>query len=332
MDIDVIINKYTDKFNEEIKKVLEQIQTYPRIILFRHILPDYDAMGSQMGLYYWLKANFPQKEIYYVGENHVTLMGQCFPLTQEISDDLFDKNTLSIITDTASEKRISDERYKQTAYLIKIDHHHIVDKLNFGDIQIIDENLASASELVMAVLLKMGKEFTMPKASLEMFFKGIIGDTNRYLYSGVNDLTFALSLLISQGEVDIYQAYQEMYNKNHNEFYIKKYILDHMQFTPRGVGYYILTMEELNKLHLPPELAKDYLDLFEFIDGLPIWLSVSYNPKSQNYRVSIRSSGISLIEVASLYRGGGHENAVGARLTNLDELPLLLKDLDALIG
>lgn len=330
MEIEKIIDRYVDKFASEIEQVLAKIKEYPRIILFRHIRPDYDAMGSQMGLYYWLKVNFPQKEIYYVGENHVTLMNHCFPLTQDVPNDLFDQNTLSIITDTSNKNRISDERYLKTGCIIKIDHHNL-DDFNYGDIQIIDDKLASASELVMAVLLKMGKEYSMPKESLTMFFKGIVGDTNRFLYSGVNDLTFALSTIITFAGVDIYKAYQEMYNKGHDEFNTKKYILDHMNFTPKGVGYYILTKEELNRLNLYPELAKDYLDLFEFIEGLPIWMSVSYNPSRKNYRVSIRSSGLSLIAVANKYHGGGHPNAVGASLNSLDELPLLLNDLDELI-
>ena len=34
------------------------IKRYDRIAIFRHCKPDYDALGSQMGLATWIKDNF----------------------------------------------------------------------------------------------------------------------------------------------------------------------------------------------------------------------------------------------------------------------------------
>ena len=46
-----------------------------------------------------------------------------------------------------------------------------------------------------------------------------------------------------------------------------------------------------------------------------------------NYRVSIRSRGITINDVASEFRGGGHANASGATLLSLDELDDLIRRL-----
>ena len=48
--------------------ILEKIRAYDRIILHRHSNPDGDAIGSQVGLKHILKENFPEKEIYAVGD------------------------------------------------------------------------------------------------------------------------------------------------------------------------------------------------------------------------------------------------------------------------
>ena len=50
------------------QSILEQIKKYNRIIIHRHTKPDGDAMGSQIGLKHILKDNFPEKEIYVVGD------------------------------------------------------------------------------------------------------------------------------------------------------------------------------------------------------------------------------------------------------------------------
>ena len=49
------------------EKVLETIKEYDRIIIHRHSNPDGDALGSQIGLKNILIENFPDKEVYVVG-------------------------------------------------------------------------------------------------------------------------------------------------------------------------------------------------------------------------------------------------------------------------
>ena len=49
-------------------EILNKIKEYNRIIIHRHVRPDGDCMGCQMGLKYLLKNTFPEKEIYAVGD------------------------------------------------------------------------------------------------------------------------------------------------------------------------------------------------------------------------------------------------------------------------
>ena len=39
--------------------ILNKIEEYDRIVVYRHVSPDFDALGSQLGLYHYLKHNFP---------------------------------------------------------------------------------------------------------------------------------------------------------------------------------------------------------------------------------------------------------------------------------
>ena len=52
-----------DKFKKEFSLVLRQIKRYNKIAIFRHIMPDFDALGTQFGLATWIKENFPDKDV-----------------------------------------------------------------------------------------------------------------------------------------------------------------------------------------------------------------------------------------------------------------------------
>jgi len=45
-------------------KILEKIREYSCIILFRHKLPDGDAVGATNGLCQILRLTYPEKEVY----------------------------------------------------------------------------------------------------------------------------------------------------------------------------------------------------------------------------------------------------------------------------
>ncbi len=60
------------------EKVLELIKKYNKIIIFGHVRPDGDCIGSQYGLYHLIKDSFPKKEVYVSGETskYVGFLGE----------------------------------------------------------------------------------------------------------------------------------------------------------------------------------------------------------------------------------------------------------------
>jgi nanoRNase/pAp phosphatase (c-di-AMP/oligoRNAs hydrolase) len=49
--LDPVIVNYGKTHKKEYKAIYRAIERYDRIVVFRHIKPDFDAMGTQMGLY-----------------------------------------------------------------------------------------------------------------------------------------------------------------------------------------------------------------------------------------------------------------------------------------
>ena len=60
-------------------------------------------------------------------------------------------------------------------------------------------------------------------------------------------------------------------------------------------------------------------------------MAITENKKDSNYRVSIRSRGVPINEIARQFRGGGHAFASGATLQSLDELDDLVKKLKEIL-
>lgn len=327
-DLDFEIINKEKQYESDYKKVINEIKYFKKIAIFRHVKPDYDAIGSQLGMFYFIKDNFPNKDVIYIGEDHVTLTPKCFPYMMKIDDNWFNDEFLAIIVDTSTYDRVSDNRYIKATKTIKIDHHPNVNP--YGEIQIIDDTISACGELIANFLIKQ-EEYKITTNCASYLFKAIVGDSNRFLNSDVNAHTFAVAeFLIHQG-ININQIYNQMYKENISALDFAKWVLDNYHITKKGVAYYIIDKDQVDVLHLKAEQGKDCLYLFDHFDNIHIWVSITYDNDKNLYRVSLRSDNVSIENVATKYRGGGHAQASGAKLLSLDELPSMIKDLDDLL-
>lgn len=316
---------------KDIKKVLALIKKYDRIVLFRHTMPDFDALGTQLGFYTWLKDNFKDKDVHIVGENHVTFTPRLYPEMEVLSDEFFDeKPFLAIVCDCGDSKRISDQRALKGETIVKIDHHP--NKEPYGNINIVYDELASCSELVVNILLSFGSKYVISQEAAKYFYGAIVGDSGRFLFNSTSTHTFEIAnQLISTGFDLSKDVYQKMYVKQIDDLKVTAYVLGHFKVSKAGVAYYVLPFDIQQKLKITPERGKENVNVFSNIDGIEVWCSITENPPANNWKVSIRSKEFAINGVAAHYNGGGHDQASGCEIASLDELPALIKELDAVI-
>ena len=319
------------KFHTENKELLKLIKKYDRIVVFRHIMPDYDALGTQRGLATWIKDNFPNKEVKMVGDNHVTFTPRLFPEMDKLNDSYFDEPFLAIIVDVGNEKRIADPRFKKASAIIKIDHHPKTEDLALVDIT--DTSTAAASELVVALLLNFGSKYKLSEEAAKNFYIALVGDSGRFQYSSTTALSFAVASHLINAGIKINEIYQQMYLKQIDDLAVTAYILNHFTVSKKGVAYYVLDYKLQQDLKITTERGKENVNLFSNIEGINIWCSITQDvdPKEPCWRISIRSKGIAINGVATQFGGGGHAQASGAKITTLDELPALIEALENLI-
>ena len=134
------------------EKILNKINEFENIAIFRHAKPDGDCMFSSMALYYFLKDNF-NKKIKLGGFDKFDLLSK----NDKISDN-FIQNALIFVLDTATDNRIDDFRAMAGKYIIKIDHHP--GNNDFGDLNIVNPECSSTCELLADIFLsKKFKDF-----------------------------------------------------------------------------------------------------------------------------------------------------------------------------
>ena len=317
------------KYKKEAKHLLEKIETFDRIAVFRHIIPDFDALGTQFGLVTFLKDNFPNKEIVVLGDNHVTFTNRLFPETDKIKDDWFEKPFLAIICDVGDKKRIADPRFEKATYKIKIDHHPETDKA--FDYTIVDTSAAAASEIVTALLMNYDKKYPVSTLAAEYLYIALVGDSGRFLYSSTSVHTFNVASFLIKKGININNIYGRMYEKNIEDLDITKFILNNYKISEHGVAYYVLTQKDLDFLKMSSERGKENVNLFSNIKGINIWCSITEDITEPCFRISIRSRNYVINGVATKFGGGGHAQAAGAQIKDLTELDTFIKALDEVV-
>ncbi len=322
-----IIQKQAKKFEKEYKEILENIKKFDKIAVFRHIMPDFDALGTQFGLATWLKENFKNKDIKILGDNHVTFTPRgLYPETDKVNDSWFNDDFLAIIVDVGDEKRIADPRFKRAKYKIKLDHHPETEKI--FDISVVDTSLCAASELVTNMLLSFGDEYVISKEAASYLYGAIVGDSGRFLFGSTSRHTFEIASELLARNIEIVPLYEKMYEKGIDDLKFMQFVLNNYKITPEGTAYYVLTQKDLDDLHLSSEQGKEHVNLFSSIKGVNIWCSITEDVTEPCFRISLRSRYYNVNEIAVNFKGGGHKQASGAQIATLNELDKFIEACD----
>ncbi len=309
------------------KQILEKIMEYDTIIVHRHMRPDGDCIGSQAGLVHLLRNTFPNKKIYSVGDDipeYLSFIG----LSDIVSDDIY-KEALAIVVDTSVDKRIYDNRYLNAKFLIKIDHHD--DSFPFREenyLEFIDPKSAACSAIISRFYLENKDVLKMNKEAATALYTGIVTDTGRFLYRGVDSTLMHATADLLDFDVDIEYIYSKLNLKEMNTYRLEAYVYKHMKMTKSGVVYIFFTRKIMKKFGVTPDEAAALVNCMSSIKGSMIW--VTFVDYADNIRVRLRSRNVAINEVATRYRGGGHLQASGATIYNKKEMKALLADLDAL--
>lgn len=305
------------------KPLLDKIKVYDKIIIHRHIEPDLDALGSQLGLKALILENFENKTVYCVGdENQYSFIGSM----DSITDDVYE-GSLAIITDVAGKHRVSDERFLKAKETIVIDHHQ--NDTDFADIFISDPSQIATCQMLTEMAMK--HEMNVSSDAATYLFSGLVTDSGRFVYPLTDHKTFEAAAFLAKNGARMQTIYDELYIEDLSFKKLKGYFINNFKTTKNKVAY-MKNDKTLKDLYGVTSftISRGMVNQMGGIKGIPIWVNFTEYDNG-DIICELRSKELPVVDIAKKYGGGGHALACGCTLKSWDETDQLLKDLDQLL-
>lgn len=312
-------------YTEIKKQIFEKIEASQKIAIFRHVRLDGDCVGASKGLQRMLQLTWPEKDIRLVDEQRsdfLAFLGR----DEDQADDAFYQDALAIVVDTATGERVSNQKFRLCREIIKIDHHIPVD--SYGHLEWVEEHKSSACELITEFYETFRDRLQMDKQTALCLYTGMVTDTGRFRFDGVNGDTLRRAGTLMDAGIDTEWLFAQLYLDDYEYLKFKAEVYTKMNITEHGVAYVVIDREMQDRFGLSHEQAGASVSCMDSIRGCLAWIAFIEN-KDGTIRVRLRSRFAPISPVAERWRGGGHANASGATVYDQEELQALVADADA---
>lgn len=301
-----------------LETLLHLIESYNTITIYRHQNPDCDALGSQFGLKQWIKDNYPNKDVYCLGNQEDEL----FPKMDVVEEKII-KQSLAIILDTANSERIDDERYKLANKSIKIDHHPCDE--TYGTYNYIYSNMAATCEILAQYFYDMKAVKIVSKECATYLYHGLLTDTLSFKTPSTSANTLFLASFLASKDIDIAYINQRIFNKSLDVFQFVSYLRSKLIIDDH-VGYIVLSLDELKQYNQTASMAKNCVSEFGGIKEITTW-AIFAEVTDGVFDGSLRSRCVQVNDLASKYHGGGHYYAAGVKHLTIRDIEALMQAL-----
>lgn len=298
-------------FNQEIKEVFDEIEKADSIVIFGHVNPDGDCIGSVLGLRNALRVLYPDKKVYGVGSR------PSFLKFIEESDDVSletIKNSLCVMVDLSGMDRVEDQRIRVNDHIVCIDHHEKSEPFDHPIVR--DTNAPSATYVIAKCLME--RYHRIPKEAATYLFLGLITDSDRFQFYSDSE-TFRVASLLVESKADTSFVYDNLYLQNAKDLHFRSFVYNNFKFDGL-VCYFICRKKDYLSLGLDEQDAGSRVNLISMLDNHPIWAEFC-ELENGKVRVELRSNGhYNVQKVAVSFHGGGHIPASGCQLDDLSKV------------
>lgn len=292
------------------EKIANELKGINTVAIAGHVRPDGDCVGSCMGLYLYLKENYPDlaADVYLEQPGAQFSFLSCFEEIKTVyqTGKVYD---LLITLDVSDKNRIgvAEEAYETAKKRVCIDHH--ISNRGLGDVNEIRPDASSTCEVLYTLL----EEDKVSKAVAEAVYTGMVHDTGVFQYSCTSPETMRIAAKLMEKDIPFTKIVEE-------SFYEKTYVQN--QILGRCLMESILLMDGkcvigvvkkkmMDFYHVEPKDLDGIVQQLRIIKGVEVAIFI-YEVKPQEFKVSLRSKGkVNVNEVASYFGGGGHVLAAG---------------------
>ena len=294
-------------------KALELIEKSRYILIITHVNPDPDSIGSALALSNLFHENKIKHKVFNISDDLPQSL-DFIPRFEKITNQLPAFFDLAISVDCGTYKRLGFQ-LDASIPLINFDHHK--SNNNFGTVNIVDPQKSSTSELIFDFFKHNGLYIT--KNSATALYVGIYDDTLAFSLGRCDETTFEkVNFLVECGASPSEIANKLLRRDSLAKYRIIPKVLDSLELYKEGEVASIIAKEEWFKQ--TGAHNRDCEDALDMIMSIAIArIAIFVRVVNGVSRVSLRSKGqIDVSKIAGVFEGGGHFNAAGCTIENLD--------------
>ena len=306
---------------QDLKEIL--LKGQKNIVITSHINPDGDAVGSSLGLMFFLRKY----------NNNVSII-----LPNKMPDFLKWMPEANNIFDYENDKKQSNKKIenadiifsldyndlsrlgnmegivkKSNAIKILIDHHQ--NPYNFAEYTYSDISICATSEMIYHFIDKLGEIDMLDKYISICLYTGIMTDTGSFRFSSVSAKTHKILSHFIDKSIDIEEIHSNVYDYNDLErFKLLSIAINNIKII-NNTAYTFIISKDFEKVNNKKGYTEGFVNYCLQIKNINLGAIFIEDKQEGIIKVSLRSKGnIDVNKIArDNFNGGGHKNASGGR-------------------
>ena len=294
----------------------DKIEKAESIIVFSHVSPDGDTLGSNLAISLMIEKYFNKKvDSTFVGKlpNTYNYLPD-FERFIDVQDiDKTKQYDLAIAVDVASKDRMvfGTQIFDNAKVKVNIDHHKT--NIGYADINIVEGDAAC----VGIILYKIFKfwELDIPKDVARCIYTSLLTDTGGFKYENTTPETFMLAAdLVRLGVSPSYEFRACYETKPQSMVQFQAYVVSNTVFYNSGkVAFSKITRSDMSKFNAEDDYTEGIVEVLRTSKNVEI-AAILKETKEGYTKVSLRSKTIDLTPIVMDFGGGGHTFAAGCTI------------------
>lgn len=305
-----------------VEKLLASTQ---EIIIVGHKNPDGDAVGSCLGLSFFLKSlghsttvimpnDFPDFLKWLPGVEEIII----YEREKEQSSELINAADLVFTLDFNSLDRVGELQTvleNTAAKFVMIDHHQ--QPADYAVATYSDVKMSSTSEMVFHFMDALGHAEKLSKEIAINLYTGIMTDTGSFRFSSTSPTTHRVAAKLIEAGAESAIVNQNVYDTNSpDRMKLLGVALNNLVILPElHTAYITLTQKDLDDHNFKKGDTEGFVNYALSVKGINFAVIFIENKQENIVKISFRSKGrFSVNDFArNHYSGGGHINAAGGK-------------------
>lgn len=289
------------------------LQDVKSVGLAGHIRPDGDSVGACVGLWNYLKDNYPQiqADIWLEQPDRKFSILEGYEMIRQ-PDGEERKYDLFISLDAADRNRLGAALpyFENAARTLCVDHH--ISNKGFGDEKVIDAGASSACE----VLFRLLDPEKISRNTAAALYMGIAHDTGVFQYSCTSPETMRAAAALMEKGIPYSRILEETYYKKtylQNQV-LGRALLESMRLLGGRCIVSVTRKKDMDFFGVQPTDLEGIVSQLRLTEGVEVAIYL-YEIGNHEFKVSLRSKElVDVSEIASYFGGGGHVRAAGVTM------------------